>query len=103
LGEAQPLNLRYTPKALAELVLGYIAERSPQGARNVQARIQAITTLLVQHPYSGQLTSEGGLRRIVTPPYPYLIFYEVTAEDVVIIGVRHAAREPEQPNTISDS
>ncbi|CAK11651.1 MULTISPECIES: type II toxin-antitoxin system RelE/ParE family toxin [Rhizobium] len=99
MGEAQPLILRYTPKALAELdeILGYIAERSPQGARNVQARIQAITTLLVQHPYSGQLTSESGLRRIVTPPYPYLIFYEVTAEDVVIIGVRHAAREPDQP------
>jgi len=34
------LNLRYTPKALAELadILAYIAERSPQGARNVQAR-----------------------------------------------------------------
>ena len=93
------MNLRYTPKALAELadILAYIAERSPQGARNVQARIQAITALLVQHPHSGQLTSDSGLRRIVTPPYPYLVFYEVTAEEVVIIGVRHAAREPEPP------
>ena len=92
------MNLRYTPKALAELtdILAYIAERSPQGARNVQARIQAITALLVQHPHSGQLTSESGLRRIVTLPYPYLIFYEVTAEEVVVIGVRHAAREPER-------
>jgi toxin ParE1/3/4 len=93
------LNLRYTPKALAELadILAYLAERSPQGARNVQARIQAITALLVQYPLSGQFTSESGLRRIVTPPYPYVIFYEVTAEEVVIIGVRHAAREPEPP------
>jgi toxin ParE1/3/4 len=93
------LKLRYTPKALAELddILTYIAERSPQGARNVQARIRAITTLLLQHPLSGQLTSESGLRRIVTPPYPYLIFYEVTVEEVVIIGVRHGAREPELP------
>jgi hypothetical protein len=30
----------------------------------------------------------------LTPPHPYLFFYEVTAEEVVIIGVRHAAREP---------
>jgi toxin ParE1/3/4 len=92
------LNLRYTPKALAELadILAYVAERSPQGARKVQARIQAITALLVQYPHCGQLTSESGLRRIVTPPYPYLIFYEATAEEVVIIGVRHAAREPER-------
>jgi plasmid stabilization system protein ParE len=94
------LNLRYTPKAaLAELaeILAYITERSPRGARKVQARIQAVTALLVQYPYCGQLTSEGGLRRIVTPPYPYLIFYEATTEEVVIIGVRRAAREPERP------
>jgi toxin ParE1/3/4 len=93
------LNLRYTPKALAELadILAYVADRSPQGARNVQARIQAITALLVQYPHCGRLTSESGLRRIVTPPYPYLIFYEATSEEVVIIGVRHAARETEPP------
>jgi toxin ParE1/3/4 len=93
------LNLRYTPKALAELadILAYIAERSPQGARNVQARIEAITTLLRQYPLAGQLTSESGLRRIVTLPYPYLVFYEATTEEVVIIGIRHAAREPEPP------
>ena len=92
------MNLRYTPKALAELadILAYVAERSPQGARKVQARMQAITALLAQYPHCGQLTSESGLRRIVTPPYPYLIFYEATAEEVVIIGVRHAAREPER-------
>jgi len=93
------LNLRYTPKALAELadILAFIAERSPQGARNVQGRIQAIAALLAQYPQCGQLTSESGLRRIAAPPYPYLIFYEVTSEGVVVIGVRHAAREPEPP------
>jgi toxin ParE1/3/4 len=98
-GEARPLKLRYTPKALAELadILAYIAERSPQGAHKVQARIRAVTALLLQYPLSGQLTSESGLRRIVTPPYPYLVFYEATTEEVVIIGVRHAAREPEPP------
>jgi plasmid stabilization system protein ParE len=91
------LNLRYTPKALAELadILAYIAERSPQGAHKVQARIQAVTNLLLQYPLSGQLTSESGLRRIVTAPYPYLVFYEATSEEVIIIGVRHAAREQE--------
>jgi toxin ParE1/3/4 len=46
------LNLRYTPKALAELadILAYIAERSPQAARKVQARIQAITVYHQRHP-----------------------------------------------------
>jgi plasmid stabilization system protein ParE len=32
-------------------------------------------------------------RRIAVFPYPYLIFYRVLADDVVIQSVRHAARD----------
>ena len=44
------MKLRYTPRGAAELdkVLGYIAVRSPQGARNVSARIQAVIALLLE-------------------------------------------------------
>jgi hypothetical protein len=28
------------------------------------------------------------------PPYPYLVFYEVKDDEVVIVGVRHGARDP---------
>jgi toxin ParE1/3/4 len=34
------------------------------------------------------------LRRMIVSPYPYLIFYEATADEIVIHGVRHAARRP---------
>ncbi|HEY7844915.1 MAG TPA: type II toxin-antitoxin system RelE/ParE family toxin [Bradyrhizobium sp.] len=90
------MKLRYTPRAAAELneVLAYIEDRSPPGACHVQARIQAIINLLLQHPHAGQLTSNGRLRRMVTSPYPYLIFYEVTQDHIVVHGVRHAARRP---------
>jgi plasmid stabilization system protein ParE len=90
------LKLRYTPKALDDLaeILAYIAERSAQGARNVQARIKAVIALPGQYPHSGQITSESGMRRIATPPYPYAIFYETTADEIAVLGVRHAAREP---------
>jgi len=50
--------------------------------------------LLLQHPLSGQRTSTPRLRRIVTTPYPYLIFYEPADDEIIIIGVRHAARDP---------
>jgi toxin ParE1/3/4 len=38
------MRLRYSPSALADLeaILAYIEARSPQGARKVQARIQAV-------------------------------------------------------------
>jgi toxin ParE1/3/4 len=96
LGEAWAVKLRYTPRANAELaeVLDYIAERSPQGARRVQMRIQAMTHLLLQYPYVGQLTDLETMRRIVTTPYPYFIFYEVTDDEIIVVGVRHSARDP---------
>jgi plasmid stabilization system protein ParE len=90
------VKLRYTRRAAVELeeVLAYIEEQSPQGARHVQARIKAITDLLLQHPKAGHLTSNGRLRRMVASPYPYLIFYEVTRDHIIIHGIRHAARRP---------
>lgn len=93
------MKLRYTLRAAAELdeILSYIDERSPQGARSVKARIQAMTTLLSQHPQAGNLTSKSGLRRMVVYPYPYLIFYRATESEIVIHGVRHSARRPSSP------
>ena len=90
------MRLRYTRRAAKELdeVLSYIDERSPQGAANVKARIRAIVDLVALHPPAGRLTSRSGLRRIVVAPYPYLVFYTVSNDEVVIHGVRHAARRP---------
>ena len=90
------MKLRYTLRAAQELeqVLSYIDDRSSEGARRVKARIQAVIDLIASHPQSGQLTSARRLRRIVVHPYPYLIFYAATNDEVVIHGVRHAARRP---------
>jgi toxin ParE1/3/4 len=97
-GAAWLVKVRYTPTANAELgvVLDYIAERSPQGARKVQGRIGDMISLLSQYPYAGSQTNDPGLRYLTASPYPYLIFYEVNeAEDeAVIIAVRHSARDP---------
>ena len=90
------MKLRYTLPALAGLdqILDYIAVRSPQGARNVQARLQAIVDLLLRHPYVGAATEDPVVRRMTTNPYPYLIFYEVAGDEVIIHAVRHGARDP---------
>lgn len=34
------------------------------------------------------------MRKIAATPFPYLIFYEVIAKEVIIVGVRHGARDP---------
>jgi toxin ParE1/3/4 len=45
-------------------------------------------------PHGGQKTSEPGLRRIVATPYPYLVFYEVKDDEVVIVGARDPGSMP---------
>jgi plasmid stabilization system protein ParE len=49
--------------------------------------------LIASHPHSGRRIGKRGLRRIAVLPYPYLIFYRVVADEIVIQGVRHAARD----------
>lgn len=92
------MRVRYTHSANAELgaLLDYIAERSPQGARKVQARISDMIALVSQYPYAGTSTNDPGLRYFAASPYPYLIFYEVNEieDEVIIIALRHSARDP---------
>lgn len=90
------MRLRYTRPALADLeaVLDHIAAESPQGARRVQRRIQAMTELLALHPGIGRRTDDPAIRRMAASPYPYLIFYEAADAEIIIHAVRHAARDP---------
>jgi plasmid stabilization system protein ParE len=83
------VKLRYTRPALADLsaILDYIAATSPQGARRVQARIQALTDLLLLHPHIGRRTNDPAIRRMTTAPYPHLVFYEATETEVIIHAV----------------
>lgn len=87
------MKLRYTVRAAQELeqVLSYIGDRSPEGGRRIKARVQAVIDLIASHPQAGQLTSARRLRRVVVHPYSYLIFAAMD-DEVVIHGVRHAAR-----------
>jgi plasmid stabilization system protein ParE len=90
------VKLRYTRRGATELdeVLDYIRERSPQGARHVQARVRGTIDLLLRHPHAGRPTSNPRLRRMVIPSYPYLVLYEATEDAIIIHGVRHSARRP---------
>ncbi len=49
------MRLRYTLPALADLasILDYVADRFPQGAKRIHARIRAVTDLLLQYPLAG--------------------------------------------------
>ena len=90
------MNIRYTRPALADLddILDYIAERSPQGAHLVRVRMRQVMTLIASYPSSGRLTDEASIRRQIVPSTPYVVFYEVGDNEVIIHAVRHGARNP---------
>ena len=62
-----------------------------------QARLHSVTLLLTLFPDSGQRTTSRyhpQRRRLLATPYPYVVFYDVREHEVVVIAVRHAARDP---------
>ena len=89
------MKLRYTRPALADLdaILGHIEVDSPRAAKRVHAKIKSTVDLLLSYPLVGAKTEDPAIRRLVVTPYPYLLFYEPTADEIIIHAIRHAARK----------
>ena len=91
------MNLRFTPRAARDLadIADYIRERDTQAAFRVRATILESLQLLVRFPNLGRRQQVAGVRKLVTRRYPYLIYYTVdqAAEEIVVLTVRHPARE----------
>jgi toxin ParE1/3/4 len=90
------VRLRVTRRAAAQIeqALDYIEAESLQGANRLRERLRTLFLLLEQHPYAGQATDLPGVRRLIVSPYPYLIFYRVTGEEVIVQRMRHTSRRP---------
>jgi toxin ParE1/3/4 len=90
------MRVRYTETALRELdeILAYIADRNSRAAASVRARIEALVEQLSYFPYLAQETERMGVRRVPLGNYPYVIFYTVEADEIVILRIRHGARRP---------
>jgi toxin ParE1/3/4 len=91
------MNVEFSRIALAELhqILAYLASHSPQGAKNVERRIQEVLQLIAKQPHASQgVAARRGVRRAPLGTYPYVIYYKVTATAVTILRIRHGARRP---------
>jgi toxin ParE1/3/4 len=88
------MQVRFTETALIEInkILSYIAERNPLAAKKVRARVDMTLAALADFPQMAQAADEPGVRRMPITSYPYVIFYTIEADKVVILHVRHAAR-----------
>ncbi len=90
------MKVKFTKPALAELdaIFAYIHQRNPIAAGQVVARVREITSQLGRFPDMGHPKYKPGVRMIAVRRYPYLIFYTVANDEVLILSVRHGARRP---------
>ena len=88
------MKVRYTETALVEIddIFSYIAGPNRTAAAAVAERIRRTIANLAEFPLMGQAADEPGTRMMPVGRYPFLIFYAVRNDEIVILHVRHGAR-----------
>lgn len=88
------MRVRYTRTAIAELeaTYAYLAQRNPAAAVDVVLAIERIVARLTEFPESAVKTNIPNIRVAVAYPHPYLIFYGVVDDMLIVRNIRHAAR-----------
>jgi toxin ParE1/3/4 len=93
------MKLRFTAQAARDLtaIADYIRERNPEAALRVRASILDSLQNLVIFPRVGRRQKIGGVHKLVTRQYRYLIYYTVdeSADEIIIITIQHPARDRE--------
>jgi plasmid stabilization system protein ParE len=90
------MKTRLSPAALHDIeeILQFLSMRSAYAASGFRKRFSELRRLVGQYPHGGRQTEHDGLRYLNTDPYPYLIFYELTDGEVMILRIMHGARDP---------
>jgi toxin ParE1/3/4 len=90
------MRVRYTRRALANIdnISRSIAQDNSAAAQRVVDRIEKLIGDLADVPHLGEAADIPGIRRLSTGRFPYLIFYEIAASEIIIHHVRHGARRP---------
>jgi plasmid stabilization system protein ParE len=97
------VKLRYSARATRDLaeIADYLGARSPKGARSVERRIHKVIDLIATFPGAGRsLDQRPAVRVIPLGRYPYLVFYTLRDDEIVVLHVRHGAREPVDPERL---
>lgn len=96
------LTVRFDARALADLaeIRDYLMAHSPGGAERVRLHLVETIERLSDFPFLGRQTDQPGVRVLVLTRYPYLIFYGVIGNEVVVFHVRHGSREPIDPSDL---
>jgi plasmid stabilization system protein ParE len=92
------VKLRFTPRATRDLkeIAEYLRIRNPAAALAVRSAILRSLQKLTLFPGIGRPQNVGGVRKLVTLKYRYLVYYKIEgAEEILILTIQHPARRRE--------
>jgi plasmid stabilization system protein ParE len=88
----------YTRGALADLaeILASLESVNKLAAAAVESSISSAVARVARWPKSARAVTQWGERVRAAPlvRYPYVIFYEINADRIDILHIRHTARAP---------
>lgn len=76
-----------------EAIVTYVSAFNPAAASRLAERLVALADSLSEFPNRGRDAGEG--RREMTTVWPYILRYRVEGDRVIILRVRHGARDEE--------
>ncbi len=99
---SRPLRIELTPRAFDDLtqIRDYLIVRSPRGADNVRAAINATLEQLQDFPMTGRDRPTLGVRSISVARYSYTIYHRVHEAHVEVVHVRDDRRKPLAPGDV---
>jgi addiction module RelE/StbE family toxin len=88
------MRVRWTTNAANDLsrMVERIRAESPEAALHVARTLYNGVAELGKFPRRGRVGLVENTRELVFPPWPYIVVYEVTGDQVVVLRVRHASR-----------
>jgi len=86
------MRLRLTLGAQRDMedLRSYLLPLSRLGAENVRLSIEGSLDLLGRLPRAGRATDIPSIRMLPVIRYPYLIYYALISDEVVVVHIRHA-------------
>lgn len=90
------MKLRWDAQALQDIreIHRYIATNSSRAAAGrVRSHFKARARMLLQNARMGLPSSQRGVRILQPTRYPYRIYYTVQGDEIVILHIRHTARQ----------
>ena len=86
----------WTDEAIAHLeaIVTYVSVYDPAAAERLGRRLIELTDSLAEFPDRGRDAGDG--KREMTTVWPYILRYRVEAERVIILRIRHGARQEDE-------